>query len=115
MGANDDLAAQIVALYVDLRQNSDAVFLTYGNLAERLGRPGQQRLLGDPLDRVRQVCEARALPDIATVVVDQISLRDGTVKPSVKALDKYGGWPWLRAKQARVLSFDWHSVDLAKG
>ena len=86
--------------------------MSYGALAARVGRPGQHRLLGDPLDRVRGLCARRGLPDVAVMIVSKESLRDGTAEPSQKALEKYGGWPDLRKEQARVLAYDCNSFLL---
>ena len=109
MATNDETAAAIIKVYAAARVSEDVVFMTYGELSDRLGRPGQQRLLGDPLDRVRKLCESFGIPDIATVIVDKVSLERGTLKPSERALEKYGGWRELRVEQARVLAFDWAS------
>ncbi|MFW8634373.1 hypothetical protein [Cribrihabitans pelagius] len=112
MATNEYWAKRIISEYVKLRQSSDKVLVTYGELAESIGRKGEHRLLGNPLDLVRAICEQANLPDVTTVVVDQQSLRTGEISPSPKALEKYGGWPGLRAAQARVLAFDWRSVKL---
>jgi hypothetical protein len=80
-------------------------------MATAIGRPGQHRLLGAPLDAVRDLCKERGWPDIATVVVTKDSLVDGTLRPSPQALEKYGGWPGLREEQARVIAFDWSSAQ----
>ncbi|MCB4455801.1 hypothetical protein [Leisingera sp. McT4-56] len=112
MASNEYWANRIFNKYVKLRQSSDKVFVTYGDLAEMIGRQGEHRLLGAPLDLVRAICEKEKLPDIATVVIDQKSLKSGEMKPSPKALEKYGSWPGLRAEQARVLAFDWNTVDV---
>ena len=109
MATNEEIAEDIIRIYAAAHTNDGIVFLTYGELAKRLGREGQHRLLGGPLDLVREICRRRNLPDIATVIVDKASLQDGSMKPSPKALDKYGGWSGLRAEQARVLTFDWSS------
>ena len=110
MGKNDDLAEQILRTYAEASVNEGVIFMTYGDLAKRLGRPGQHRLLGDPLDRLRNLCAERGLPDVATMIVDKPSLHAGTVEPSARALEKYGGWFDLRAEQARVISYDWSAV-----
>ena len=109
MGKNDDLAVRILQIYAEARTQEDVIFMTYGELANRLDKPGQHRLIGDPLDRVRILCEARQLPDIATVIVDKRSLESGKMKPSEKALEKYGGWDGLRKEQARVIAYEWSS------
>ncbi len=83
--------------------------MTYGTLAARVGREGQHRLLGDPLDRVRGLCARLGVPDVAVMIVSKGALQDGTVEPSKAALEKYGGWPSLRKEQARVLAYDWES------
>lgn len=114
MASNEFWANRIFSEYVRLRQSSDKVLVTYGDLAEMIGRKGEHRLLGASLDIVRAICEQASLPDIATVVVDQQSLRSGEMKPSPKALEKYGGWPGLRAEQGRVLAFDWNAVEPEK-
>lgn len=114
MATNEFWANRIFSEYVKLRQSSDKVFVTYGDLAELIGRQGEHRLLGAPLDLVRAICERADLPDVATVVVDQQSLRSGEIRPSPKALEKYGGWPGLRAEQGRVVAFDWDAVDVEK-
>jgi hypothetical protein len=89
------------------------VLWSYGDLATAIGRPGQHRLLGGPLDEVRTICGRNGWPDIATVVVTKDSLADGTLRPSPQAFEKYGGWPGLREEQARVLTFHW--ADIPQG
>lgn len=106
----DEIAGQIISEYIQLRRSNDVVFVTYGQLAKLIGRDGQHRLLGAPLDRVRGLCAERGLPDIAAVVVDQESLSAGRMMPSRKALEKYHGWSGLRQEQARVMAFDWRSL-----
>ena len=107
MPSNLDHAESIIAAYIALRRSSDQVFVSYGQLATLIDRQGQHRLLGGPLDLVRELCERRGLPDIATVVVSRESLADGTIKPSAEAVVKYNGWNGLRAEQARVIAWDW--------
>jgi hypothetical protein len=86
------------------------VIWTYSDLAKAIDRKGQHRLLGGPLDILRDICRENGLPDVATVVVTKESLLDGTLMPSRQALEKYGGWHGLREEQARVISFNWSSV-----
>lgn len=112
MATNEYWAKRILSEYVKLRQSSERVLVTYGDLAEIIGRKGEHRLLGSSLDLVRQICEQKNLPDVATAVVDVLSLKVGEIKPSAKVLEKYGGWPGLREEQARVLAFDWSVVKL---
>lgn len=107
MPTNVEHAERIISAYIELRRTTDQVFLTYGQLADLIGRTGQQRLLGAPLDVVRELCKARGLPDIATVIVSKDSLTDGTLKPASEAIEKYNGWHGLRAEQARVMAWDW--------
>ena len=114
MATNEYWANRIFSEYVKLRQSTDKVFVSYGELAEMIGRKGEHRLLGASLDMVRAICGRAKLPDVATVVVDQQSLKSGEIKPSSKALEKYGGWPGLRAEQGRVLAFDWNAVAVDK-
>ncbi len=110
MASVSEIAEKIIAAYVDLRRSGDTVFVTYGELAQLIGREGQHRLLGAPLDRVRDICSERNLPDIATVIVDKASLDRGSVTPSAAAIEKYNGWLGLRREQARVIAFDWSQV-----
>lgn len=108
MPTNQEWADEIIQVYIDLRcQENDIVFLTYKDLAIRLGRPGQERLLAGPLDIVREECQKRQIPDVATMVVSKESLVSGEVKPSTKAASKYNDWTSLRQEQARAISFDW--------
>jgi hypothetical protein len=107
MASLDDMASQIIEAYAAAWVNENLAFLTYGDLAVRIGRAGQHRLLGAALDTVRQRCLELGIPDIATVIVDKKSLHGGVAKPSEAALKKYGGWPKLRKQQAAVISFDW--------
>ena len=109
MATNAELAYAILDEYVKLRQSTDQVFITYGELASLIGRPGQHALLGGPLDLVRDICRGLSIPDIATMVINQESMKSGKLLPSGAALDKYGGWPGLRKEQARVLAFDWNT------
>lgn len=111
MPSNEEHAESIIAAYTRLRQSTDQVFVTYGQLATMIGRDGQHRLLGGPLDLVREICKLRGLPDIATVVVSEESLADGTIKPTAAGLAKYNGWTALRAEQARVIAWDWSSKE----
>ena len=112
MATNREIAQQIIKAYVRSRQSSDSVFLSYGQMSGLIDRPGQQRLLGAPLDLVRDICHDMGIPDIATVVVGADSMKDGTVKPAEAALTKHGGWPGLRKEQARVIAFDWATYEL---
>lgn len=106
MATNRETAEAIFASYVGLRKTTDIVFLSYGALAEMIGRKGQGRLLAAPLDLVREICRAQELPDIATVIVSKESLLDGTLMPAPNAVEKYNGWVGLRKEQAKVLAFD---------
>jgi hypothetical protein len=110
MATNRETAEALVAEFLRAARESGRVLWTYADLATAVGRPGQHRLLGAPLDEVRRICEEHGWPDIATVVVTKDSLLDGTLRPSPQAIDKYGGWPGLRREQARVLVFDWSSI-----
>ena len=65
------------------------VFLRYKELAARMGRPGQERLLGDVLDRLRILCEHLNLSGVATMLVGQHSLYAGLVRPADNAQRKY--------------------------
>lgn len=107
MGANDHHAETALDLYAKAAAEEGLVFLTYRELAARMGRPGQERLLGDVLDRLRLLCEQRNLPDVATMVVSQDSLRSGLVRPADNAKRKYCDWRGLRDAQAKVMTFDW--------
>ncbi|KIC13809.1 hypothetical protein [Leisingera sp. ANG-Vp] len=111
MATNEYWAKRIILAYAELRQSSEQVFVSYGEMAELIGRKGEHRLLGAPLDLVRAICEQANLPDVATVVVDQKSLRSGEMKPSPKAMDKHSGWPGLRSEQGRVLAYNWSAVE----
>ena len=110
MPTNRETAEAICVAFVAAAKGSDRVLWSYADLAIAIGRPGQHRLLGAPLDEVRRLCEERGWPDIATVVVTKDSLLDGSLRPSPQALEKYGGWPGLRQEQARVIAFDWSAV-----
>jgi hypothetical protein len=110
MATNGETAEAIVAAFLAAAQDTGRVLWSYADLATAIGRPGQHRLLGAPLDVVRDLCVERGWPDIATVVVTKDSLVDGTLRPSQQALEKYGGWPELRREQARVIAFNWASV-----
>lgn len=107
MATNAEIAETIIETYVNLRRTGETVFVTYGTLADLIGRPGQQFLLGAPLDLVRDKCASRGMPDIASVIISQESLLNGSVAPSGKAQEKHGGWPGLREQQARVLAYNW--------
>jgi hypothetical protein len=110
MATNRETAESIVSVFLAAARDTERVLWSYTDLATAIGRPGQHRLLGAPLDAVRDFCEERGWPDIATVVVTKDSLADGTLRPSPQALEKYGGWRELRREQARVIAFDWSSV-----
>lgn len=107
MASNIDQAKRIVQIYTEMRQTTETVFLSYKDLAIHLGRPGEHRLLGGPLDLVRDLCDHRHIPDVATMIVSKASLLDGTVQPSKGAVEKYGGWPDLRKEQARAMAHKW--------
>ena len=62
MASNQDHAEHIIRIYTEMRQTSERVFLSYKDLAIRLDRPGEHRLLGDPLDLVRDICLERQTP-----------------------------------------------------
>ncbi|GEM_PF-2703957 len=111
MATNRETAEAIVEAFLAQSRDPGRMLWSYGDLATAIGKPGQHRLLGAPLDEVRRLCEERGWPDIATVVVTKESLLDGTLRPSPQALGKYGGWPGLRRQQARVLEFDWSMVS----
>ncbi|SLN48097.1 hypothetical protein TRL7639_02643 [Falsiruegeria litorea R37] len=112
MAGNEFWARKIIAAYVELRRTTEQIFITYGELADLIGRKGEHRLLGGALDLVRDRCCEMGVPDIATVVIDKESLKRGEMRPSPKAIDKYEGWQNLRAEQARVITFDWSAVNL---
>ena len=106
MTTNRETAEQSVEAYVAARADGIA-FLTYGTLATLIGRPGEHRLLGAPLDMVRGICKERGIPDIAAAVVDKVSMENGRVASSQKAIVKYGGWPNLCSEQAKVIACNW--------
>ncbi len=109
MATNKEIALEILSRFVEGARGG-RVLWTYGDLATATGRDGQHRLLGGPLDALRDHCVENGLPDVATVVVSKESLAGGSLKPSPKALGKYGGWPGPRQEQARVIAFDWAAV-----
>ena len=86
MATNRETAEAIVAAFLAAARDTDRILWSYADLSTAIGRPGQHRLLGGPLDEVRRLCEERAWPDIATVVVTKDSLLDGTLRPSPQAL-----------------------------
>jgi hypothetical protein len=110
MASSRETAEVIIDVFLARAREKDRVLWSYGDLASAIGRPGQHRLLGGPLDEVRNLCKERGWPDIATVVVTKDSLLDGTLRPSPQAVEKYGGWPGLRHEQARAIDFDWAKV-----
>ena len=109
MATNRETAEAIVDVFLTRERDHGRILWSYGDLATALGRPGQHRLLGGALDELRQLCEERGWPDIATVVVTKDSILDGTLRPSPQAVEKYGGWPGLRREQARVIERNWSS------
>jgi hypothetical protein len=106
MATNRELAKRSLAEYANLARSGQP-FVSYAEIATLIGREGQHALLGGPLDALRDLCLSMQIPDVATMVVSKDSLRSGSLKPSPKALEKYGGWPELRKMQARCLTFDW--------
>ena len=110
MATNTEIAQELYKQFVDCARQG-RVLWAYGDMAVAIGRAGHRRLLGAPLDTLRDLCVEKGLPDIATVVVSKDSLTGGTLKPSPKAIDKHGGWPGLRKEQARVMTFDWTKVE----
>ena len=104
---NLEIAERIFEAYVAFATEENGVFLTYSELARRIGRAGQHHFLGAPLDIVSGICDAKGVPNITTVIVDKPSLLGGTVKPSASAIKKYDGWSNLRNEQTRVMLFDW--------
>jgi hypothetical protein len=110
MTTSRETAEAIIDAFLAAARDTGRILWSYADLATAIGRSGQHRLLGAPLDVVRDLCVNRGWPDIATVVVTKDSLVDGTLRPSPQALEKYGGWPELRREQARVIAFDWSSV-----
>lgn len=107
MPTNHDHAEAIIQTYATRRRNGGSVFMSYAEMADAIGRKGEHRLLGGPLDLVRDICVARGLPDIATVIVSKESLKSGACEPSKKAVEKYKGWPSLKAEQERVRNWNW--------
>jgi hypothetical protein len=107
MATNSETAEAIIDAFLTEWRRGGRVLWSYGDMSTAIGRPGQQRLLGPPLDEVRRLCKERGWPDIATVVVTKESILDGTLRPSPQAIDKHGGWPGLRWQQARVIENDW--------
>lgn len=107
MASNHEHAERIIQVYIEMRRTSEIVFISYKDLAIRIGRPGEHRLLGGSLDLVRDICRTRNIPDVATMVVSKNSLLDGTLQPSQDAVAKYGGWPELRQEQARAMAHHW--------
>ncbi|MFK7869906.1 MAG: hypothetical protein AB8B58_11765 [Roseobacter sp.] len=112
MPTNREWAAKILEQFV-LGASEGRIVWTYGDMATAIGRPGEHRLLGGPLDELRKYCQDLELPDLATVVVSKESLIDGRIEPSKQAFDKYDGWPQLRREQAKVFNFDWSTVELS--
>ena len=107
MPSNMDHAEAIIESYIMHRRDGGSVFMTYSEIAEAIGRKGEHRLLGVPLDLVRESCAKRGLPDIATVIVSKASFKMGTFEPSQRAMAKYDGWPGLKAEQERVRNWIW--------
>jgi hypothetical protein len=110
VATNHEIADAIIAAFRAEWKKGGRVLWSYSDMATAVGRPGQHRLLGAPLDEVRLICLRHGWPDIATVVVTQESILDGTLRPSPQALEKHGGWPGLRREQARVFVHDWSSI-----
>ena len=107
MATNVETAEQIIRIYAAVSTHENRVWLTYKELAEALGRPGQQRLLQGALDLTRELCMGRGLPDLAVFIVSEESVRAGTLLPATNALSKYGGIHAIRKAQSEVLYFDW--------
>ena len=112
MATNKEIAGTIIDAYVRLRQSSEKIFISYGEMAILIGRGGQHALLGAPLDQVRDICADLGIPDIATMVVNMDALKSGALMPSGSAIEKHSGWPGLRKEQARAITFDWMSYKL---
>lgn len=110
---NAKTAKSIIKAYVEFFIKEQGLFLTYGDLAIRIGRPGEHNLLGAPLDIARELCKAHNLPDITTMIVNKPSIQNGTMKPSENAIQKYNGWPDLRREQAKVIAFEWSQTQLS--
>ncbi len=108
-------AQRFLAIYAhDARQNGARLW-TYTDVVTALGwPPARARNMMPLLNAIRDLCQAKAVPDLRTVIVAA-----GTDLPSRKSFHlPYGTWAdttldraGVRAEQARVLAVDWQQVD----
>ena len=107
MAEIDAIGRDILRIWVADAVRSGPSFWEYGELACRVGRPGQGWPVAEALPRVSDWCRAEGLPDIAVMIVSLDKLRRGIAMPSDLALARLGGPAAIRAMQARVVTFDW--------
>lgn len=104
-------AERVIEIYsTDARRNG-ARPMSYGQLASALGlHPNHARNLGPLLDRVRENCVARDLPDVSAVIVVR-----GTDMPSKRSFNGPSG-TWrgtgltregVKQLQQLVFAHDW--------
>ena len=110
MASVADTAEQMLTLFVEMAVRDRRCVITYKDMAAKLGRKGQQNLLQQPLDRARELCRERGLPEFPVMVISQAALESGTLLPADGAIDKYGGVAEIRRLQAEVMQFDWSTL-----
>ena len=113
--STEEQAAEAIRIIASALESGEA-FLTYGTLEERLGRPGQGRLIGPVLNAAARRCLDGQAPDISAVVCTAKSTRTGMPMPSEGSFGSGGIQPIsgfsqddIRAEQERVRQFDWKS------
>jgi hypothetical protein len=107
----EQTADEIIRILAKTFSVERRVWLTYGELAEHLGRPDQGNLLQQPLDRARELCRERDVPEAPVLVVSKDSVINGTLLPAEGAIEKYGGVRAIREEQTKVILYDWSKLQ----
>lgn len=107
MATNTQIAHQVINAYALASARDHIVFLSYNEIAKRIGRQGEHHLLGDLWGKIQELCERDGVPDVAACIVNLYSLNTGQLKPAEKVVERHGGWEGVRREQAAVMTFDW--------
>ncbi|MGY6548830.1 MAG: hypothetical protein ACXIU7_07485 [Roseinatronobacter sp.] len=107
-------AQRFLAIYAEDACTNGARLWTYTEVAIALGwAPARARNIMPLLNAIRDLCAAKGLPDLRTVIVAA-----GTDLPSRKSFHlPHGTWAettldraGVRRVQARLLALDWRSI-----
>ena len=96
-----EAASALRAYLVLIGCAADEQTVTYGKLAKRIRRGGPD-FLSEPLDCIVRWCSRNRLPQLTSLVVEQIT---GMPAPGFTAV----AHSEIRAEQEKVWKFDWFS------